>query len=141
MATITNAGTGTFNSNCPSKTKKLVLGDYLIGKIANLMGISINDVDDFTTVRVDSPYSNSEGVIKRYEKYPGFVKGLRIDLQKEQDGYACFQVQYGTGSGNNGGAYAGVLMKVGTNFTFNELRTALESSFNYSPVKYARLDP
>ena len=131
------------NSQCPAKTKKLILEDYLIGKIANLMGIAIDDVNDLLPIRIESPYSNSEGVIKRYENSPGFVKGLRIDLQKEQTGYACFQVQYGTGGSNSkkGGAYAGVLMKVDTDFTFNDLKTSLTCSFNYQPVKYARLDP
>ncbi|SMG07927.1 hypothetical protein SAMN05661096_00093 [Marivirga sericea] len=141
MATITNAGTGSFTPDCSNKTKNLVLGDYLDAKIANYMGISISSINDFTTVRVDSPYANSEGVIKSMESEKGFVRGLRIDLQKEQDGYATFQVQWGTGNGAKGGAYAGVLMRVNTNFTMNDLRTALAASFNYIPVKYARLDP
>jgi hypothetical protein len=141
MATITNAGTGSFTPSCPNKTKNLILGDYLDAKIANYMGVSLSSIDDFTTVRVDSPYANSEGVINSMKNERGFVTGLRIDLQKEQSGYATFQVQYGTGNGANGGAYAGVLMRVNTDFTMNDLRTALAASFDYTPVKYARLDP
>lgn len=141
MPTITNAGTGNFTPNCPSKTKKLILGDYLEGKIANLMGVPLSAINGATNVRVNSPYANDEGVIKRYESEPGFVKGLRIDLQNEQNGYACFQVQWGRGNGTNGGAYAGVLMRVDQNFTFAKFKEALSSSFDFNPVKYARLDP
>jgi len=141
MATITNAGSGTFTNSCPAKTKKFVLETYLEAKIANYMGVSLNNINDLTKVRIDSPYLNSEGIINGYDKEKGWVPNLRIDLQKEQNGYACIQVQYGTGMKNNGGAYAGVLMKVDTEFTFNDLRTAFESSFNYYPVSYARLDP
>jgi hypothetical protein len=140
MAVITNAGTGTFTPSCKSSVRDYVLNTYLEAKIANEMGVSVRNITDQTIVRVNSPYANSEGVITKCEKESG-VKGLRIDLQKEQNGYAYWQVQWGTGSSKTGGAFAGVLMKVDTDFTMLDLRTALESSFNYTPVKYARLDP
>jgi len=141
MATITNAGTGSFTPDCSKRTKNLVLDDYLDAKIANYMGESSQNISDSTTVRVNSPYANSEGVINSMTGKNGFVQGLRIDLQKEQNGYATFQVQWGRGNGKNGGAFAGVLMLVNTNFTLGDLREALKASFNFSPVKYARLDP
>lgn len=139
MATITNANTGKFNDKCLKATRDFVLGEYLDAKMANLMGVSLNAINDLTPIRIDSPYNNSEGIIKGYEK----EKGLRIDLQKQQGDYACFQVQYGTGgsNGKKGGAYAGVLMLVNNNFVLGHLREALRFSFDLKPVQYARLDP
>ncbi len=149
MATLTNNHTGAFTGKMSNKTYNLVvgknsLGDYLQAKIANMEGLKLDNVDGDTPIRIDSPYANSEGVIKSMEKETGFVKGLRIDLQKEQTHnnvkYATFQVQWGRGSdGKNGGAYAGALMRVDTTFDVSDLREALGRSDGSQT--YWRIDP
>ncbi|PPU93909.1 hypothetical protein [Xanthomonas albilineans] len=141
MTTYTNNNTGTFSS-ASSKIRDHVLEDYLAAKIANYVGIRRDDVNDATVIRIPANYANSEGVIKGME----LVKGLRVDLQAAQvhggNRYATWQVQWGTGSGGkNGGAYAGVLMRVDTDFTFAEFRQAMRESFGYTPGAYCRLDP
>ncbi|MBB3824075.1 hypothetical protein [Xanthomonas arboricola] len=141
MTTYTNNGTGTFSS-ASSKIRKHVLDDYLTAKIANYVGIGRSKVNDDTVLQVPADYANSEGVIVGMD----LVKGLRVDLQRAQthDGhsYATWQVQWGTGSdGKTGGAYAGVLMRVATDFTFAEFRNAMRESFGYTPGAYCRLDP
>ncbi|NIJ84080.1 hypothetical protein FHY35_001035 [Xanthomonas arboricola] len=141
MTTYTNNGTGTFSS-ATTKIRKHVLDDYLAAKIANHVGIRRSEVNDATVIQVPANYANSEGVIADMEE----VKGLRVDLQRAQthDGnaYATWQVQWGTGSGGRtGGAYAGVLMRVATDFTFAEFRNAMSASFGYTPGAYCRLDP
>ena len=149
MATLTNNNSGDFTGRMSAKTYNLVvgkktLGDYLQAKIGNMEGIKPDNVDGDTHIRIDSPYANSEGVIKSMEKKTGFVKGLRIDLQKEQKHnnvkYATFQVQWGKGSdGKTGGAYAGALMRVNTTFNVSNLREALARSDG--DQKYWRIDP
>ncbi len=141
MTTYTNNGTGTFGS-ASNAIRKHVLDNYLAAKIANHLGIRRSDVNDGTVIQVPASYANSEGVISGME----LVKGLRVDLQRAQahDGntYATWQVQWGTGSnGKTGGAYAGVLMRVATDFTFAEFRQAMSESFGYTPGAYCRLDP
>jgi len=86
---------------------------------------------------------NSEGDIRAMRGEKGFVKGLRIDLQKAQviggRTYATFQIQWGTGAdGKNGGAYAGALMEVDKVFNVGDLRTALTNSF--VTLRYWRID-
>ncbi|MBO9881043.1 hypothetical protein [Xanthomonas sp. D-109] len=140
MATYTNNGTGTF-STATKKIRTHVLDEYLATKIANYVGVSRNKVNDTTVIRIPANYANSEGVIPDME----LVKGLRVDLQKKQshggNAYATWQVQWGTGSGSTGGAYAGVLMRVDTDFTFAQFRQAMSDSFGYTPGAYCRLDP
>ncbi|MEE7547156.1 hypothetical protein HF319_09035 [Xanthomonas sp. Kuri4-1] len=140
MTTYTNNGTGTFSS-ASRNIRDHVLDAYLAAKIANYVGINRNEVDDDTVIRVPAEYANSEGTISGME----LVRGLRVDLQRTQThggaAYATWQVQWGTGSGRNGGAYAGVLMRVDTNFTFAEFREAMRRSFGYAPGAYCRLDP
>jgi hypothetical protein len=101
------------------------------------MGVPRRNVNDNTIVRVDAPYANSEGVTgnKDILGQKGFVDGLRIDLQKAQthggNDYATWQVQWGRGNnGKTGGAYAGALMQVDTDFTVAEFRQALSNSFD-----------
>lgn len=141
MATYTDSKKGTFDK-CSSKIEQHVLNTCLAVKIANYMGISIKNVNDQTNIHVDSPYNNSEGTLKG-SWVKGMPKGLRVDLQKEQNhngqGYAAWMVQWGVGMGKKGGAYAGVLMLVNQNFTLGEFKTAMQKSFEYG--SYCLLDP
>lgn len=141
---LTDNKTGKFTGDAKKATKELVLGNYLTAKIANLTGVRVDDIQDETEIEIVSNYGNDEGVIKRMEGEDGFVKGLRIDLQKSQMHnqleYATFQVQWGTGmDGKNGGAYAGALMRVDTKFPVSLLREALKKSFETHT--YWRIDP
>ncbi|WP_293333424.1 hypothetical protein [Microcoleus sp. CAWBG58] len=136
--TYTNNRTGSFDRS-NSAIKKCVLNEYLPIKVATYMGVPLKNVNDNTIVRVNQPYNNSEGELNN----PCNVKGLRIDLQRPQTInnriYATWQVQYGTGQGSNGGAYAGALMLTNTNFILAQFRQALEGSFNIN--SYCRMDP
>lgn len=146
MTSYTNNATGAFTSRsgknaCTSRIRKHVLESYLAAKVANLLGIRLEKVTDDVVIRIPAKYANSEGVIKSQEE----ITGLRVDLQAAQRHgehlYAAWQVQWGTGSGSNGSAYAGVLMRVDTDFTFAEFRQAMGESFGYDPGAYCRLDP
>ena len=149
MATLTDNGTGVFTGPMPTNTFDLVIGDgqmgeYLQEKIGSLIGKSPDEILLGTPMTISSTYHNSEGVINRMKGKTGFVKGLRIDLQKAQTHndikYATFQVQWGTGmNGRDGGAYAGALMRVDTRFGVGDLREALRRS--NKTQTYWRIDP
>jgi hypothetical protein len=148
MATITDNRTGTFTANCPAKTKTLLVGDnalglYLQAKMGQVLGKKPDEVLLGTPLKIPGSYANSEGVIPAMEGESGFVKGLRIDLQKAQviNGvkYATFQIQWGTGMGSTGGAYAGALLRTDTLFSVGDLRDALIKSFGTQ--SYWRIDP
>ncbi len=138
MATFTDSNTGKFDT-CKSKIQKFVLDEYLKAKIANFLGIKEDNIQDNTNIQVNFPYDNAEGVIKGYDKN----MSLRIDLQKSQAhnnlNYATWQVQWGTGMKDKGGAFAGVLMRTGVTFTFAEFKEAMTKSFGYK--HYCFLDP
>ncbi|MEZ2304145.1 MAG: hypothetical protein ACBR13_20460 [Microcoleus sp.] len=141
---LTNNNTGKFTGNAKKTTIELVLGNYLIAKIANLIGVSVKDIQDETEIEIVSNYGNDEGEIFNMSQQNGFVQGLRIDLQScqmhNQLKYATFQVQWGTGmDGKKGGAYAGALMRVDTKFPVSLLREALQNSFQTQT--YWRIDP
>ena len=119
------------------------MGLYLQHKIAQINGMKPDEVLHGTPISIPHRYANSEGVIKAMEHEKGFVKGLRIDLQKAQviggRTYATFQIQWGTGQdGKTGGAYAGALMEVDKVFSAGDLRTALTNSFQ--SLTYWRID-
>jgi hypothetical protein len=119
------------------------MGLYLQHKIAQVKGMKPDEVLLGTPISIPRRYANSEGVIKEMEREKGFVKGLRIDLQKAQviggRTYATFQIQWGTGQdGKRGGAYAGALMEVDKVFSAGDLRTALTNSFQ--SLTYWRID-
>ncbi len=149
MAKLTNNNTGKFTGAMNANTYDLVvgknsLGNYLQAKIAQITGKKPDEVLLGTPISISSKYANSEGVIKSMVNEKGFVKGLRIDLQKAQTHndvkYATFQVQWGRGSGGkNGGAYAGALMRVDTTFGVGDLRDALAKSDGSQT--YWRIDP
>jgi len=149
MATIVDNQTGGFTGAMNATTYDLVVGTnalglYLQAKIGQLTGRKPDEVLLGTPIKIPSNYANSEGVINSMKGENGFVKGLRIDLQKAQTHnnvkYATFQVQWGTGSnGTTGGAYAGALMRVDTEFGVGDLREALGNS-NRTQT-YWRIDP
>jgi len=142
-AVFNNNNTGTFNT-CSATVRDHVLGAYLKAKIANLIGVSREAIMWGQPIMFSFPYANDEGVIKGFD----IEKGLRIDLQKAQlhkdqagkdQHYACLQVQWGTGSKNTGGAYAGALIRVSHVFSLLTIHDALEKSFEWG--KYCRVDP
>ena len=144
MATFTNNNSGKFTGPCTAKTRDLVIGEYLQAWMGKYLGIKPAKVQDGTEFTIPAKYNNIEGVIKSMEGEPGFVKGLRIDLQKAQvvsgTTYGTFQVQWGTGmDGKNGGAYFGALVKVDTQFTVGNLREAFLDSLGSQT--YWRIDP
>jgi hypothetical protein len=142
-AVYNNNNTGNF-TECSATIRDHVLDDYLKGKMGRILGINPKALLWGQPLVFAHPYNNDEGVIKAYE----IVKGLRIDLQKaqvhnDQHGkprtYACLQVQWGTGSKNTGGAYAGALIRVDCVFSLANIRDALELSF--ATQSYCRVDP
>jgi hypothetical protein len=119
------------------------MGLYLQHKIAQIKGMKSDEVLIGTPISIPHRYANSEGVLNEMHSQKGFVKGLRIDLQKAQviggRTYATFQIQWGTGqNGKDGGAYAGALMEVDKVFSVGDLRTALKNSFE--SLTYWRID-
>ena len=111
---ITDNKTGTFTPGGAHKvTQELVLEEYLPTMIGKYIGKKPKDVNSKTTFKIPSKYNNIEGDIpKGVDKEKGWVRGLRLDLQKAQvhngHSYATFQVQWGSGMDNKkGGAYAG----------------------------------
>jgi hypothetical protein len=149
MATFTNAQSGKFTGPCAGDTRDLVIGDnrlgpYLQAKMSSMLGKKPDEVMLGTPLTIPTKYNNSEGVITSMTQETGFVKGLRIDLQKAQvvgaNTYATFQVQWGTGmDGKKGGAYCGALMRVNTQFSVGDLREALRRSLESQT--YWRIDP
>jgi hypothetical protein len=149
MATITNNNSGKFTGPCSKETLDLVIGDkrlgpYLQAKMGSMLGKKTDEVLLGTPFKIPAKYNNSEGVISSMTSEDGFVKGLRIDLQKAQEvgtnSYATFQVQWGTGmDGKNGGAYCGALIRVDTEFSVGDLRQALSESLGSQT--YWRIDP
>lgn len=149
MPLFTNNNSGTFTGKMSADTfdlviGKTILGDYLQAKMGARLGKPADEVLLGTPMMIQSNYANDEGVINAMKNEKGFVKGLRIDLQKAQTHfgfkYATIQVQWGTGmDGKKGGAYAGALIRVDTTINVGSLREALTLS-NESQT-YWRIDP
>lgn len=123
---------------------KKTLGAYLAAMLAKRLGIKPDAVTGTTAVTIPLGYANAEGVLPSMTDQPGFVKGLRIDLQKAQVvggiNYATVQVQWGTGmDGKQGGAYAGALVRTDMAFTAADLRQAL--TYSADSQSYWRIDP
>lgn len=146
---FTDNHSGKFTRCTSADTRDLLVGNdksmglYLQHKIAQIKGMRADEVLHGTPISIPSGYANSEGDIRAMRGEKGFVKGLRIDLQKAQviggRTYATFQIQWGTGAdGKNGGAYAGALMEVDKVFNVGDLRTALTNSFG--TLTYWRID-
>jgi len=145
---FTDNRSGKFTRCNSADTRNLLVGKdsmglYLQHKIGQIKGMRPDEVLHGTPISIPHRYANSEGIIQEMVHQKGFVKGLRIDLQKAQviggRTYATFQIQWGTGQdGKNGGAYAGALMEVDKVFNAGDLRTALTNSFE--SLTYWRID-
>lgn len=140
-AVFTETGTGSFTPS-NNTIAKFVVNHYLPEKLGAVFGAWARN--DTATVTFERSYAVSEGVIKGMEKQSE-VKGLRVDLQEAQthDGiqYACLQVQWGTGMKKNGGAYAGVLVRVDTPFLVSDIKEGLMKSFKATNSTYVKMDP
>jgi hypothetical protein len=149
MPLFTDNKSGTFTGKMSADTFDLVIGKTLLGgylqaKMGARLGKPADEVLLGTPLMIQSNYANDEGVINAMKNEKGFLKGLRIDLQKAQKHngfkYATIQVQWGTGmDGKKGGAYAGALIRVDTEINVGNLREALTKS-NESQT-YWRIDP